>query len=384
MEHDDLSLETLAVHGGQSPDPLTGAVMQPVYQTSTYAQDGIGEPRAGYEYARVQNPTREALERNIAALEGGTHGSAFASGLAAIEAVVKRLSAGDHVVSEENVYGGTMRMFQQVLARLGLAFTFVDTRDLDAVRAAIRDETRLIHIETPTNPMMRVADIRAIAAIAREAGIPLCVDNTFATPINQRPLDLGAQIVVHSATKYLNGHSDVIGGVVATNDEGWAEHLAFMQKATGGILGPWDSWLVLRGIKTLHVRMAAHNRNGMEVARFLAARDDLKGVFYPGLPDDPSHEVARSQMCGFTGMVSFEVDDLARARRVAGSLRVFTLAESLGGVESLVNHPAIMTHASVPGADRDRMGVTDGLLRLSVGIEGIDDLLADLERALDA
>lgn len=384
MEHDDLSLETLAVHGGQSPDPLTGAVMQPVYQTSTYAQDGIGEPRAGYEYARVQNPTREALERNIAALEGGTHGSAFASGLAAIEAVVKRLSAGDHVVSEENVYGGTMRMFQQVLARLGLAFTFVDTRDPDAVRAAIRDETRLIHIETPTNPMMRVADIRAIATIARSAGIPLCVDNTFATPINQRPLDLGAQIVVHSATKYLNGHSDVIGGVVATNDEGWAEHLGFMQKATGGILGPWDSWLVLRGTKTLHVRMAAHNRNGMEVARFLAARDDLKGVFYPGLPDDPSHEVARSQMCGFTGMVSFEVEDLARARRVAGALRVFTLAESLGGVESLVNHPAIMTHASVPGADRERMGVTEGLLRLSVGIEGIDDLLADLERALDA
>ena len=384
MEHDDLSIETLAVHGGQSPDPLTGAVMQPVYQTSTYAQDGIGEPRAGYEYARVQNPTREALERNIAALEGGTHGAAFASGLAAIEAVVKRLSAGDHVVSEENVYGGTMRMFQQVLARLGLAFTFVDTRDPEAVRAAIRDETRLIHIETPTNPMMRVADIRAIAAIAREAGIPLCVDNTFATPINQRPLDLGAQVVVHSATKYLNGHSDVIGGVVATNDEGWAEHLAFMQKATGGILGPWDSWLVLRGTKTLHVRMAAHNRNGMEVARFLAARDDLKGVFYPGLPDDPAHEVARSQMCGFTGMVSFEVEDLARARRVAGALRVFTLAESLGGVESLVNHPAIMTHASVPGADRERMGVTDGLLRLSVGIEAIDDLLADLARALDA
>ena len=384
MEHDSHSLETIAVHGGQSPDPLTGAVMQPVYQTSTYAQDGIGQPRAGYEYARVQNPTREALERNIAALEGGSHGSAFASGLAAIEAIVKRLSAGDHVVSEENVYGGTMRMFQQVLARLGIAFTFVDTRDPEAVRAAILDETRLIHIETPTNPMMRVADIRAIAAIARDAGVPLCVDNTFATPINQRPLELGAQVVVHSATKYLNGHSDVIGGVVATSDEGWAEHLAFMQKATGPILGPWDSWLVLRGTKTLYLRMAAHNRNGLEVARFLAARDDLKGVFYPGLPSDPSHEVAKSQMCGFTGMVSFEVEDLERAQRIATSTRVFTLAESLGGVESLVNHPAIMTHASVPEEARRRMGVSDGLLRLSVGIEGIDDLLADLEQALDA
>jgi cystathionine beta-lyase/cystathionine gamma-synthase len=384
MEHEHLSIETIAVHGGQSPDPVTGAVMQPVYQTSTYAQDGIGRPRAGYEYARVQNPTREALERNIAALEGGTHGAAFASGLAAIEAIVKRLSAGDHVVSEENVYGGTMRMFQQVLARFGLTFTFVDTRDPEAVRAAIRDETRLIHLETPTNPMMRVADIRAIAAIAREAGVPLCVDNTFATPINQRPLELGAQLVVHSATKYLNGHSDVIGGVVATADEGWAEHLAFMQKATGGILGPWDSWLVLRGTKTLHLRMAAHNRNGMEVARFLAGRDDLLGVFYPGLPDDPSHRVAASQMCGFTGMVSFEVEDLERAGRIATSMRVFTLAESLGGVESLVNHPAVMTHASVPEEARKRMGVTDGLLRLSVGIEAIDDLLADLERALDA
>jgi cystathionine beta-lyase/cystathionine gamma-synthase len=384
MEHDRLSLETLAVHGGQSPDPLTGAVMQPVYQTSTYAQDAIGQPRAGYEYARVQNPTREALERNIAALEGGSHGAAFASGLAAIEAIVKRLSAGDHVVSEENVYGGTMRMFQQVLARLGIAFTFVDTRDPEAVRAAIRDETRLLHIETPTNPMMRVADIRAIAAIARDAGVPLCVDNTFATPINQRPLELGAQVVVHSATKYLNGHSDVIGGVVATNDAGWAEHLAFMQKATGPILGPWDSWLVLRGTKTLHVRMAAHNRNGLEVARFLAARDDLKGVFYPGLPTDPSHQVAKSQMCGFTGMVSFEVEGLERAQRIATSTRVFTLAESLGGVESLVNHPAVMTHASVPEEARERMGVSDGLLRLSVGIEGIDDLLADLEQALDA
>ncbi|MEN8376111.1 MAG: PLP-dependent aspartate aminotransferase family protein [Gemmatimonadota bacterium] len=382
MEHEHLSIETLAVHGGQSPDPVTGSVMQPVYQTSTYAQDAIGQPRAGYEYARVQNPTREALERNIAALEGATHGAAFASGLAAIEAIVKRLSAGDHVVSEENVYGGTMRMFQQVLGRLGLEFTFVDTRDLDAVRAAVRDETRLILIETPTNPMMRVADIRAIAEIARGADVPLCVDNTFATPINQRPLELGAQLVVHSATKYLNGHSDVIGGVVATSDAGWAEHLYFMQKATGGILGPWDSWLVLRGAKTLHLRMDAHNRNGMAVARYLAERDDLLGVFYPGLPDDPSHAVACSQMCGFTGMVSFEVEDFDRAQRIATSMRVFTLAESLGGVESLVNHPAIMTHASVPGADRERMGVTDGLLRLSVGIEAIDDLIADLERAL--
>jgi cystathionine beta-lyase/cystathionine gamma-synthase len=377
-----LGFGTRAVHAGQAPDAQTGAIMMPVYQTSTYVQPHIGEPLRGYEYARVQNPTREAMQANIAALENGTHGIAFASGMAAIEALIKRLSAGDHVIYEENVYGGTHRMFTQVYARFGLQFTAVDARDLDAVRAALRPTTRLLLIETPTNPMMRVSDIQALAGIAHATGAQLAVDNTFASPFNQRPLELGADLVVHSSTKYLNGHSDVVGGIVVTRDERAAEDLRFMQKATGGVPGPWDSWLVLRGTKTLHLRMQAHNAHGQRVAEYLATHPQVDRVFYPGLPSHPEHHLAKRQMRGFSGMVSFEVGTIERARAVAEATKVFALAESLGGVESLIVHPAMMTHASVPKEMRERMGVSDGLLRLSVGVEDVEDLLQDLETAL--
>jgi cystathionine beta-lyase/cystathionine gamma-synthase len=330
----------------------------------------------------VQNPTREALERNVASLESGRHGIAFASGLAATEAIVKRLSAGDHVIYEENVYGGTHRMFVQVLARLGLEFTAVDTRDPQRVREALRPSTRLLHLETPTNPMMRVSDIAALVEIAEQAGVTVVVDNTFASPYNQRPLELGAHVVMHSSTKYLNGHSDVIGGIVVTNDDGIAEDLHFMQKATGGVPGPLDCWLVLRGTKTLHLRMEAHNRNGQRIAEYLESHRGVEAVHYPGLPSHPQHELAKRQMRGFTGMISLELGSLARARKVVERTRLFSLAESLGGVESLVGHPAIMTHAAVPKEMRDRMGVTEGLIRLSVGVEDIEDLIEDLDQAL--
>jgi cystathionine gamma-lyase len=373
---------TRAVHAGQTPDPSTGAIMPPIYQTSTYVQPRLGEPLGGYEYARVQNPTREALERNVASLENGAHGIAFASGMAAIEAVIKLLDAGDHVIYEENVYGGTHRMFVMVMQRLGLEFTAVDTRDPDNVLQALRPNTKLLHLETPTNPMMRLCDLRALVELARQAGIRVVVDNTFATPYNQRPLELGCDAVVHSSTKYLNGHSDVIGGIVATSDDSMAEGLRFMQKAAGAVPGPFDAWLVLRGTKTLHVRMEAHNRNGQRVAEFLAAQPSIEAVHYPGLPSHPQHELAKRQMSGYTGMVSVELGSLERARRFVENTRLFALAESLGGVESLIGHPAIMTHASVPQEMRARMGVSDGLVRLSVGIEDIDDLLEDLEAAL--
>jgi cystathionine beta-lyase/cystathionine gamma-synthase len=356
--------------------------MPPVFQTATYVQPSLGNPRAGYEYARVQNPTREAMEANIAALEGGSHGIAFASGMAAIEAVVKLLSAGDHVVYEENVYGGTHRLFVQVLARLGLSFTAVDSRDADQVRDAMRPETRLVHVETPTNPMMRVSELSVLAGIAHEKDALLTVDNTFASPYNQQPLELGADLVVHSSTKYLNGHSDVVGGIVVTSDDRVAEGLRFMQKAAGAVPGPWDSWLVLRGTKTLHLRMEAHNRNGQRIAEFLERHPAPRGVHYPGLPSHPQHALARRQMRGFTGMVSIELGSMDRARCVAERTRLFALAESLGGVESLVCHPAVMTHASVPAEMRERMGVSDGLIRLSAGIEDPDDLIEDLEQAL--
>jgi cystathionine gamma-lyase len=372
---------TRAVHAGQSPDPTTGAIMPPVYQTSTYVQPELGG-HLGYEYARVQNPTREALEGNVAALEGGAHGIAFASGLSAIEAVIKTLDAGDHVVSEENTYGGTNRMFNHVLSRLGIDFTFVDTRDSDQVQDAMRPETRLVHLETPTNPMMRLCDLEEIAEIAHEGDALLMVDNTFATPYNQRPLAFGADIVVHSTTKYLNGHSDVIGGMIVVDDDALAEEIHFVRKSTGAVPGPMDAWLVLRGTKTLHLRMEAHNRNGMEIARFLEAHPAPVSVFYPGLESHPQHDLARRQMSGFTGMVSLELGDGARAKRMVERTRLFALAESLGGVESLIGVPALMTHASVPEDRRAFMGVTDGLVRLSVGIEDLDDLKADLDGAL--
>ncbi|HEX6938476.1 MAG TPA: cystathionine gamma-synthase [Longimicrobiales bacterium] len=382
MTDQNLRFGTRAIHAGQEPDPTTGAIMPPVYQTSTYVQEGLGRPRGGHEYARVTNPTRAAMEANIAALEGGKHGIAFASGLAAIEAIVKRLSAGSHVVSEENTYGGTTRMFTQVLSRFGIEFTFVDTRDPDNVRRALRPNTRLIHVETPTNPMMRITDLRAVAAIAREAGVHLSVDNTFASPYNQRPLELGATIVVHSSTKYLNGHSDVIGGIVVTNDDDVAADLRFQQKAVGAVPGPWDCWLILRGTKTLHVRMERHNQNGQRIAEFLEGHPGVERVNYPGLASHPQHELARSQMRGFTGMLSMELGSPERARRVVEGTRIFSLAESLGGVESLIGLPALQTHAAVPPERRAAMGITDSLVRLSVGIEDVEDLIEDLDRAL--
>lgn len=373
---------TLAIHAGQQPEETTGAIMPPIFQTSTYVQPKLGQPKRGYEYARVQNPTREAMEANIAALEGGRHGIAFASGMAAIGAIVQRLSVGDHVIYEENVYGGTHRFFDRVMRRLGVDFTAVDSSDPQRVADAFRPNTRLVHLETPTNPMMKLCDLCAVAELARGRGAHVVVDNTFASPYNQRPLELGAHVVVHSSTKYLNGHSDVVGGIVVTSNDAIAEELRFLQKAAGAVPGPWDSWLVLRGTKTLHVRMEAHNRNGERVAQWLAERLGPEHVFYPGLPTHPQHELARRQMHGFTGMISIELGSLERARTVVQRTRIFALAESLGGVESLIGHPAIMTHASVPLEMRTRMGVSDGLVRLSVGIEDVADLLEDLETAL--
>ncbi|MEX2472630.1 MAG: PLP-dependent aspartate aminotransferase family protein [Gemmatimonadota bacterium] len=375
--------DTLAIHAGARPEPVTGAIMTPIFQTSTYVQPAVGEPLQGsYDYGRTANPTREALEENIAALEGGTRGVAFASGLAAIEAILKRLSAGDHVVSEENTYGGTTRMFNHVLSRFGIEFTYVDSRDLEAVAAAMRPNTKLVHIETPTNPMMRVSDIRALADLAHANDALLSVDNTFASPYNQRPLELGADFSVHSATKYINGHSDVIGGLLAVRDEALADEIMFIRKSTGAVPGPMDCFLTLRGAKTLAVRMRQHNENGMAAARFLEGHAKVDRVLYPGLESHPDHELAKAQMRGFTGMVSVDVGNLERAKALTEHLRVFSLAESLGGVESLISVPALMTHASVPEDRRMEMGVTPGLVRLSVGIEDIDDIIEDLDRVL--
>lgn len=379
----DLSFGTLAIHAGVEPEPVTGAIMTPIFQTSTYVQPAVGEPHNGsYDYGRTANPTREALEANIAALESGTHGVAFASGLAAIEAIAKRLSAGDHVVSEENTYGGTTRMFNHVLSRFGIEFTYVDAQDLDAVEAAIRPNTKLVHVETPTNPMMKLCDIPAIADLAHDAGALFSVDNTFASPFNQRPLEMGADFTVHSSTKYINGHSDVIGGLVAVRDSSLADDLFFIRKSSGAVPGPMDCWLTLRGIKTLHVRMERHNENGLAVAKWLEEQPGIDRVLYPGLPSHPQHELAKKQMSGFTGMVSVDVGTLERTRALTEDLDIFALAESLGGVESLVNVPALMTHASVPEDRRAAMGITPGLVRFSVGIEHIDDIIADLDRVL--
>jgi cystathionine beta-lyase/cystathionine gamma-synthase len=379
----DLSFGTRAVHAGVTPDPTSGAIMTPIFQTSTYVQPAVGEP-LGYrfDYGRAANPTREALEASIAALESGAHGIAFSSGIAAIEAVVKRLSAGDHVVSEESAYAGTTRLFTRVLSRLGIDFTFVDTRDAENVRAAMRPETRLVHVETPTNPMMRLCEIALCARIAHQGGALLSVDNTFASPYNQRPLELGADLAVHSSTKYVNGHSDMIGGLVAVRDDELADELRFLQRSSGAVPGPMDCFLTLRGIKTLHVRVERHNANGIAVARFLEDHPRVERVLYPGLESHEQHELARRQMRGFTGMVSVDLGTPERAKAFSEGLRVFSLAESLGGVESLVSVPALMTHASVPEERRLAMGVTPGLVRLSVGIEDEADLLADLGRAL--
>jgi len=380
---DDLArrFATRAVHAGQVPDPLAGAVMTPIYQTSTYVQDGLGRHK-GYEYARTRNPTREALERNVAALEGGRHGFAFGSGLAAVDAVLKLLSAGDHVVSGENVYGGTHRQMTHVWARLGLAFAFVDGADTDAIAAAVTPATRMLFAETPTNPMMGLCDLRATADIAQRTGTLLVVDNTFATPCFQRPLELGADIVLHSTTKYLNGHSDMVGGMVVVNRDDLAERIGFIQNASGAVPGPFDCWLALRGTKTLALRMRQHDANGRRIAEWLTHHPKVQRVYYPGLPSHPQHELACRQMKGFGGMISLELGSLERARRFVERTRIFALAESLGGVESLIGHPASMTHASVPQALRDKMGLSDSLVRLSVGIEDVEDLIADLDQAL--
>ncbi len=380
----DTRLATRAVHAGQRPeeDPA-GAIMTPIYQTSTYQQPALGEHK-GFEYARTRNPTRDALERNLAALEGATHGFAFASGMAATDAVLRLLSSGDHVICGDNVYGGTHRIMTMVLERFGLDFSFVDTRDIGNVEAALTERTKMVFVETPTNPMMRLTDLRAAAELCRARDVVLVVDNTFATPVLQRPIELGAEVVVHSTTKYINGHSDVVGGAVLTTSDDLAEQLGFIQNAAGAVPGPLDCWLTLRGIKTLPVRMAQHDRSGRAIAQWAAEHPKVERVYYPGLPDHPQHELACRQMSGFGGMISLELGSLERARAVANGTGLFALAESLGGVESLIGHPASMTHASVPKTMREEMGLSDGLIRLSVGIEDTEDLIADLEQALQA
>jgi len=374
--------DTLAIHAGQDPEPQTGAVVVPIYQTSTYAQASPGVHR-GYEYTRTTNPTRTALESCLAALEGGRHGLCFASGLAATNTVLSLLRAGDEVVAMDDMYGGTFRLFDKVWEKLGVHFVYADLRDPENVRAALGPKTRLVWIETPTNPMLKIADIQAISAISHAHGALVAVDNTFASPVFQRPLSLGADIAVHSTTKYIGGHSDVVGGAIVVDDDGLRERLAFFQNAAGGTPGPFDSWLTLRGAKTLGLRMSRHADNAMAIASALAQHPKIARVVYPGLPSHPQHALAAEQMLGFGGMVTiFLQGDLAGARRFLETVRVFTLAESLGGVESLIEHPAIMTHASIPKERRDAVGITDTLVRLSVGIEHVQDLLDDLERAL--
>jgi cystathionine gamma-synthase/cystathionine gamma-lyase len=373
---------TRAIHVGQEPDPTTGATIVPIYQTSTYTQTGVGQHK-GFDYSRTINPTRLALERQLASLEGARFGSAFASGMAATSAVLGLFSAGDHVVVSEDLYGGTYRLFTHVLQRCGLEFTYVDMRDLDAVRAAMRPATKLFWVETPTNPLLSIVDIAAIAAL-RQGDQIVAVDNTFATPYFQQPLALGAQIVVHSTTKYIGGHSDVVGGVAITDDPALHDRIRFQQNAAGGVPGPNDAWLTMRGAKTLALRMREHARNAQRIAEFLESRSDVARVYYPGLLSHPQHELAKRQMSGFGGMVSFAMDDPQRAMEFAARLKLFSLAESLGGVESLITHPGRMKHGSIPKADRERRGIGDGLLRLSVGIEDVSDLLEDLRTALDA
>ena len=378
-----MDFATRAIHAGQDADPTTGATIVPIYATSTYTQNAVGEHK-GFDYSRTVNPTRVALETQLAALEDALYGSAFASGMAATAAVTNLLSAGDHVVVTDDLYGGTYRLFSRVLVRYGLEFTYVDMTDLDAVRAAIRPNTKLFWIETPTNPLLRLVDIAAIAGLKLPGQI-VAVDNTFATPYFQSPLALGADVVVHSTTKYIGGHSDVVGGVAITSDAAIAETIKFHQNAVGGVPGPFDAFLTMRGAKTLAVRMREHERNAHAVASFLEERDDVARVFYPGLASHPQHELARKQMRGFGGMVSFTLrGPESRALEVAKRTKLFSLAESLGGVESLITHPARMTHGSIPKDERERRGVTDGLLRLSVGLESARDLIADLRSALDA
>ena len=377
-----MGFATTAIHTGSEPDERTGAVTVPIYQTSTYAQDALGKNK-GYEYARTQNPTRSAVERNIAALEGARFGFAFASGMAAIDATMRLVKAGEHVVVSDNTYGGTARLFNRILANYNLEFDYVDTSDSLNVEAAIKPNTKMVFLETPTNPIMTVTDLKEVSDIAHRAGARVVCDNTFMSPYLQRPLEFGVDIVVHSTTKYLNGHSDGIGGVVVLNDEEDANWIGFVQNSAGAILSPFDSWLVLRGTKTLALRMEQHDKTGRAVAAFLEEHPKVKKVYYPGSASHPQHALARRQQHGFGGMVSFDVGSLAAARIVLESVKLCTLAESLGGVETLISHPATMTHASVDEAKRQRIGITDGLVRISVGIEDTDDIIADLDQALD-
>jgi cystathionine beta-lyase/cystathionine gamma-synthase len=372
---------TRAIHDGQSPDPTTGAVNVPIYASSTYAQEEIGKNR-GYEYSRVSNPTRTALEENLASLEGGSSAHVFSSGMAAISALVAMLKTGDHVICGSNVYGGTPRLFDQIIAHYGIAFSYVDTTDVEQVRQAIQPTTRLVHIETPTNPMMQISDIRAIADICHEHAIDLSVDNTFMSPYFQRPLDFGADIVMHSTTKFLNGHSDGLGGVLVGTTPEHKEKFAFIQKCTGGILSPFECFLVLRGVKTLAVRMKQHELNGRAVADYLAGHRSIPTVLYPGLPDHPQHELAQQQMSGFGALITFETGSIEKANAVLRRLKICTVGESLGGVETLISHPASMTHAALGEEGRAKIGLSDGMLRISVGIEDAADLLEDLQQGL--
>ncbi|HEX8556890.1 MAG TPA: cystathionine gamma-synthase [Pyrinomonadaceae bacterium] len=377
-----MGFSTTAIHAGNEPDPTTGAVTVPIYQTSTYQQEALGRPRGGYEYARTQNPTRAALERNLAALEGARFGFAFASGMAAIDTTLRLIKAGEHVVVSDNTYGGTFRLFSRVLADYGVEFSYVDTTDALNVEAAMRPNTRMVFVETPTNPVMMITDLKAVSDIAHAAGARVVCDNTFMSPYLQRPIEFGVDIVVHSTTKYLNGHSDSVGGAVLLNDERDAEKLAFLQNAVGAILSPFDSWLVLRGTKTLAVRMEQHDATGRAVAAFLEEHPRVEKLYYPGSLSHRQHELARRQQRGFGGMVAFDVGSLENARTVLESVRLCALAESLGGVETLISHPATMTHASVLPETRARLGITEGLVRISVGLEEAEDIIADLDQAL--
>ena len=379
---DTARFATICVHAGQEPDPSTGAIITPIYQTSTYVQEALGKHK-GYEYARTQNPTRAALEANLAAIEGGKAAFAFASGMAAEGAVMTLLQAGDHVVVTDNTYGGTYRLFERVLRKYQLDFSYVDTSDLDEIRRAIRPSTRMLFLETPTNPVLRITDLAGACEIAHEHQVVVVVDNTFASPCVQWPIGFGADIVVHSTTKFLNGHSDSVGGIAVAVRDDHIDWLRFVQNAEGAILGPMDAWLVLRGTKTLPLRMDRHNASAQILAEFLAAHPKVTRVHYPGLPTHPQHALARRQMRGFGGLISFELGSLERARTLLNSVCLMALAESLGGVETLISHPASMTHASVPAERRQRIGLTDDMVRISVGIEDVDDLKDDLAQALD-
>lgn len=373
----------MCIHAGQEPDPATGAIITPIYQTSTYVQDGLGKHK-GYEYARTQNPTRSAMEANIAAIESGTAGFGFASGMAAISAIMTLLKAGDHVIVTENTYGGTYRLFEQVLRKNQLHFSYVDTSNIEAIQKAIQPNTQLLFLETPTNPTLKLTDIQAACTTAHSHDVAVVVDNTFASPYVQRPIELGADLVMHSTTKFLNGHSDSIGGVVIATRQDHVEWLEFVQNAEGAIIGPMDAWLVLRGVKTLPVRMERHNANGLAIAEMLVGHPKVQEVHYPGLTTHPQHQLAQQQMYGFGGLVTFDLGSLNHAKDLLEHVRLMSLAESLGGVETLISHPATMTHASVPLAQREKIGITEGLVRLSVGIEDLDDLKEDLSQALNA